>query len=349
MDLAEAASKLSDRQGEMAKMINLGGNLVMRPLRFSEVVKAIRKDINEFIANKKFRRPGYRFGILNSLRSGSIDDILRKFYDSYFVFLRESFENYLLHGGYPKAIDEYLKEGRISKNFYNNIADLLIKDSKVAGLDPTNLERLLEYLTGPMTVSNLMNPINLEVIGEDESGKPKRKINWKDYFNYLITTYSFFFGYRESEECKPNYEDMVKNYVLDPFLYHSIRSYFHNSDDPFEESRKMLKDNTFKGLLVESVVASHLLQSQYLFEHVTHVEYDKVLMYRKDDQGEIDFILCITKNNSKYKFYIESKYSSNPKTGKYSINDTVIVLTKDKLDKENNVVYIPVSIFLLLF
>lgn len=176
MDLAEAASKLSDRQGEMAKMINLGGNLVMRPLRFSEVVKAIRKDINEFIANKKFRRPGYRFGILNSLRSGSIDDILRKFYDSYFVFLRESFENYLLHGGYPKAIDEYLKEGRISKNFYNNIADLLIKDSKVAGLDPTNLERLLEYLTGPMTVSNLMNPINLEVIGEDESGKPKRKI-----------------------------------------------------------------------------------------------------------------------------------------------------------------------------
>ncbi len=48
MDLAEAASKLRDRQGKLASLFNVGGNLVQPPLRFPEIVESLRNEIGEF-------------------------------------------------------------------------------------------------------------------------------------------------------------------------------------------------------------------------------------------------------------------------------------------------------------
>ncbi len=110
----------------------------------------------------------------------------------------------------------------------------------------------------------------------------------------------------------------------------------------------MVSDPNFKGLIVESVIASHLLLSQQLFEHVPGVEYSKVLMYRRssEDGEETDFILCIAKTGKKYRFLIESKYrrkpAVKPETGK-------IVLTYGTLTARGGAVYIPVCLFLFLF
>ncbi len=57
MDLAEAASKLRGRQGKLAQLFNLGGNLVYVPLRFSEIVEALRPEINEFLSIRRLRTP----------------------------------------------------------------------------------------------------------------------------------------------------------------------------------------------------------------------------------------------------------------------------------------------------
>lgn len=45
MDMAEAASKIRGRQGKLAQRFNTGGNLIYVPLRFSEVVEALRPEI----------------------------------------------------------------------------------------------------------------------------------------------------------------------------------------------------------------------------------------------------------------------------------------------------------------
>ena len=56
MDLAEAASKLRGRQGELARLFNVGGNLVHLPLRFPEVVESLRSEIDEFFTRYRLRR-----------------------------------------------------------------------------------------------------------------------------------------------------------------------------------------------------------------------------------------------------------------------------------------------------
>ena len=70
--IAEAASKLRGRQGKLAQLFNLGGNLVHVPLRFSEVVEALRPEINRFLSLGRLRTPKVRFNMLQELAQGRI-------------------------------------------------------------------------------------------------------------------------------------------------------------------------------------------------------------------------------------------------------------------------------------
>ena len=228
-----------------------------------------------------------------------------------------------------------------------------MKDSVKAGLDPENLKRLLFALTEPKRLSSTINFSKIDVIGLDEDARPKRRLGLGRYLDYLRTTWSFFFSNRElgkSGSCEPNPEVEVKNYVLDPFIYYSLYSYLRNIPNPYDKSKELLTDGGLKGQLVESVIASHLLLSQQLFERVPSVDYSRVLMYKKpndDIKQETDFIICIKKQGESHRFTIESKFRQTPthvipEEGK-------IVLTKDTLRVRNNMTYIPVPIFLLIF
>jgi predicted AAA+ superfamily ATPase len=354
MDLAEAASKLRGRQGSLARLFNVGGNLIHLPLRFPEVVEAIRGEVDEYFNRRRLRRAGLRFNLLRELASGGIPEIIQYIYDNYFQLLQTLFEDYLIHGGYPRAIDEYHKNGVISNEFYSDLSELLVKDSIKAGLNPENLKRLLTALTEPKRLSSTVNFSKIDVIGLDEDARPKRRFGLGHYLEYLRTTWTFFFSYREqgkSESCEPNPEVEVKNYVLDPFIYHSLYSYLRNIPNPYDNSKELLSDEGFKGQLVESVVASHLLLSQQLFERVPSVDYSRVLMYSKKSyngkEQETDFILYVKKWGRSYRFIIESKFKRTPthvipEKGK-------IILTKDTLKTRNNLTYIPVPLFLLIF
>jgi len=348
MDLVEAASKLRGRQGCLAEKFNVGANLLHVPLRFPEVVEALHEEINDYFADSGLRRSAVRFEVLLELKSGNIPPILRNLYSGYFQLLRSMFENYLIHGGYPKAVNEFYENDYIHPGFYRDVAELLISDCEKAGLDSENLKRVLEFMLKPSRISGLLSLNKSPIIGRNSEGRPKGKFKLGEYLDYLRNTWSFFFSYLEAKNCMPNYLERQKIYVLDPFIYHALYSYLNNIPDPFEHSKKIVSDPTFKGLIVESVIASHLLLSQQLFEHVPSVEYSKVLMYRRSSgsKEETDFILCIAKTVEKHRFLIESKYrgkpSTHPESGK-------IVLTYDTFRVKGDTVYIPVCLFLVLF
>lgn len=183
----------------------------------------------------------------------------------------------------------------------------------------------------------------MKVIGIDEGARPRRKFGLRAYIEYLKTTWTFFFSYREqgkSGSCTPNPQGNVKNYVLDPFIYHALYSYLRNIPDPFNTSKELVSYTDFKGQLIESVVASHLLLSQQLFERVPSIDYTKVLMYRTTphdgSERETDFVLCIRKRGQDYRFIIESKYRKSP--SHVISEEGKIVLTKDVLKVKNNIV-----------
>ena len=96
MDLADAASKLSGRQGRLALMFNLGGNLIHVPLRFVEILEALRPDIDEYLKRHKLRKPSERFNILFQFGQGIIPRTLEDFYNEFAALLDVVFDDYLL-------------------------------------------------------------------------------------------------------------------------------------------------------------------------------------------------------------------------------------------------------------
>jgi len=350
MDLAKAASHLRGRQGDLAQVFNLGGNLLYTPLRFPEVVEGVKKEINRVLSSKEFRKPKFRFNLLKELGECKIGRELEEIYNSCFSILNQLFENYLVHGGYPKAVKEFYTAGKISKQLYTDLAELLVKDTEKAGLKPNILKQILSEIVNPSRkrISGLLDPKGI---------KPPnlRDEEFWEYIEYLTSTWSIFLSYQERRDasCEPNYEAQRKLYILDPFILHALYSYLNDIPNPLEKSVELLSNEDYRGLLVESVVASHLLLAQQLFEHVPHVEYSKVLMYGKPAEGpEVDFVLCINKGNERYRFLIESKYrESVAGTIKPHQYRSLIVLTKDTLDvdEERRIVYIPTPLFLMLF
>jgi predicted AAA+ superfamily ATPase len=349
MDLAEATEKLRDRQGPLANEFNLGGNLLFTPLRFPEIVEGIRGDIRVILDKGKQRRVKLRFEMLRNLSEGIISNELQELHDNFFVTLSEIFKNYLIHGGYPKAIKRFYEIKSIDKNFYFDIADLLIKDSNKAGLDPETLNKILAELVIPNKLSGILDESKLMEIKRDI-----KKQEIQRYLRYLTSTWTFFLSYRERKDntCEPNYQERPKLYILDPFIFHALYAYTNNIPDPFENSIEFIEKPDFCGLLTESIIASHLVLSQQLFAHVSHINYDKVLMYNIRENNishEIDFILCINREDKRHRFIIESKYREKFKTE--HIPPSTIVLTKDKLylDDKRKITYIPVPLFLMLF
>jgi predicted AAA+ superfamily ATPase len=79
MDLVQAAALLRDRQGELANEFNLGGNLLYTPLRFSEFVEGVNKEVSSLLSEIKFRKPKNRFNILKELSEGIVSNELRRF------------------------------------------------------------------------------------------------------------------------------------------------------------------------------------------------------------------------------------------------------------------------------
>ena len=350
MDLAESASKLRGRQGLLAERFNVGGNLLQPPLRFPEIVEGLQPQIEAYLSEKKFRKPGRRFQLLQSLGQGIIPEDLQFIYDNYLQLLQVTFEDYLIHGGYPKAVDEFYKSSphKVMPQFYFNVAELLISDCATAGLDPENLTRILHFLLQPSRLSNQMSMENGPIIGRDDEGRSRGSFHIKEYLDYLKTTWSFFFPYPEGDECTPNYQGNPKVYVLDPFLCHALTSKINNIPNPFEKARQSAQNPVYRGQLVESVVASHLLLTQQLFVHIPAVDYERVLMFERTNTGEVDFVVCLMKDGARHRFTIESKYSESPAHMGKPTEDIKIILTKNKLEQREGKVLIPASLFLLL-
>ena len=132
-----------------------------------------------------------------------------------------------------------------------------------------------------------------------------------------------------------------KIYFLDPFIYHAVSSFLTGADG-FVNSRESLTKN--KDVLIESVVSNHLIQIKevpYLREWKTYLGF-----FYSSTGKEIDFIY--RKNNGNF-LGIEVKYSeSKRKPTKIDGIKEYIVLTKSQLERRDNVLFVPVSLFLAL-
>ncbi len=236
--------------------------------------------------------------------------------------LKNSFETYLIWGGYP-AITLAKTESEKGKLLESIVSNYLLKDiSSLLKLATENkLLRLIKFLA--VQLASLINYNELSNVAD------LKFLLLKEHLNILKETYVI-------DIITPFYKNKRTELVKNPKVYfvdNGFRNYI------LSDYRKIELRNDY-GSLVENVVLGELRR----------VKEEKYINFWRTKSGaEIDFII----ESAGDLLPIESKYSSNPNIGKnmYSfINkyypNEAIILTKDRLDKvrvkETTVKFLPV-------
>ena len=238
------------------------------------------------------------------------------FYSIYKNQLQGELVNFLRWGGYPEV---YLQTDLFKKKtiFKEIISSYLEKD--IAGfLQISNISafnNLIKVLVGQ--IGNLVNKNELSnSIG----------LNYKTlehYLDVLKGTYIFSYVTPFFTNVRKELTRMPKVYIHDPGVYY----YYYGMDITFD---------TIEGKVIENFVFNTLRN-----------QYDKgIYFYRTKDKTEIDFII----KNEKQFTPIEVKFRKKISIPASFLNfidkygtDTGIVITKDSIDKRDNLFFIPVG------
>lgn len=165
---------------------------------------------------------------------------------------RLSFEDYLLTGGFPWPINEFLRLGFIPSHVYElQYAALAGAFHKSRHLTQ-NLPFLLRYLADrqgtPGSVTKLSRDCGL---GSNRTGE--------EYLDLLERIYAVLpCSWTEPGGGPKAPRKNRKFYAADPFLFHLFCEAGRSWDPAFEMSEQRLKDPALVGRLVEGVVAAEL-------------------------------------------------------------------------------------------
>ncbi|QXJ28705.1 hypothetical protein J5U23_01574 [Saccharolobus shibatae B12] len=196
-----------------------GEVLVMFPLPFSEYVKL--------------------FGI--NLPTGDLKFILENYtkYIGYLPKLKEILEYYLVTGGFPNAVKDFLIKGKVSQSTeYDFISGIISDINKLR-----RSERFFK-LTARAIIERTSSEYSFHTISKDYGvGTVKTAISYvnlmeKLYFMKVIET-------MDANTGLPIPRKQKKFYFIDPFIYHAFSNW--TMTKPPDESK-----------LIEAVIVSHL-------------------------------------------------------------------------------------------
>jgi len=341
MKIKEKTERLPGRRIE-------GNEYYFRPLTFREFVLqtidklTLRIESREFAESLRILREKLKTTSIdleqnfNSIKNKT--NVIRAFKEE----LDYLFEIYLLTGGFPGVINEYLdnkfveKKETIKNELYETLIRIILGDvSKIKRSEIISKE----IMRGIM--KRYGSRYSFTTIGKDVDLPHQTIIEYLEIFeNAFIAEVVYPF---DISTKKIKFKGDKKIYFSDPFIYHSTYSFIIGADG-FNASKENLLKN--KDKIIESVVSNHLIRTKevpYLREWKTYLNF-----FYSTTGKEIDFIYK-KKNGSIVG--IEVKYKE--KTRKKEITkvegiEGYIVLTKSQFEKFNNTIFIPVSLFLSL-
>jgi predicted AAA+ superfamily ATPase len=178
-----------------------------------------------------------------------------------------------------------------------------------------------------------------------------------DYITTLNEMFVILMLYQYHVEKKaPIYDRDKKIYFRDPFFLHAIRGLI-DKRNTFDVSLSFVKDESKQGILVEGIVADHLIRLAFaLSEKKQNFEYSEHIFHWKYEKNEVDFVLD---NGIDLEIPMEVKFQNsinkrdldsiiNFKKESKNKNLRPLLLSKDRFDIINDCTIIPASIFLLL-
>lgn len=280
-----------------------GKDFIFSPISFSEFLSAEYPDINFKLANGK-----------------SLEKFYLKFDKK--IPLSTELGKYLISGGIPRVVNDYLENREISLDSFALYRDWIVseiaKNGKKEHIAKVILQRIL---------FSIGSDISYNAFASDTGVGSHNTIY--DYINFFedafIAKQIYNYDYRQR---KVNFKKNKKIYLKGLFLFWLLNGWL-NGD--FASYKKVSANPELLGKLAENAAFIHL---ESLFGDISFYRADK----------EIDFIF----DNFAWECKYQNKIAPSDFEEMRKFKGGKFVVTKDKFDIGGDVKFIPLKLFLLL-
>lgn len=337
MDLKHATELMPGRRGG-GKEETL--DKILLPMKFSEFVQLIQPELKNKLFDLGLIQTSQKQQKLFDLFQGKIDKSIENLL-LYKKQLDSLFEIYLLTGGIPSTINEYMSDGNISTRLYNVYLQAILGDLRKYNYKENSFKQIVREI-----FKILSNPVSWNNFTKNTDIKSHNTI--QDYATAMEELYITNLVYRCSIHDKRIHSFMKKIYVLDPFIFHSLHGWSNVKKDYFANAKSNVLNLEVKSKLIESVVYNHLCRFSYnLNPRDLFDPKDQIFYYEAKNKKEVDFVMLY---DEKY-YPFEVKYQTTINNSDFFCFKSFkkgILVNKDELGAYNNYSKIPVSLFLML-
>ncbi len=335
MDIKYSTEKMPGRRGGKENPLDK----ILLPMKFSEFVKLVLPTFKQkmFDCNivSKDHRKSKILDLFEGRISKDIETLLlhKKQLDSLL-------EIYLITGGIPATINEFVKTGSISRRTYDVYLQAIIGDLNRYSFKEKNVKQILTQLFTTFTT-----PISWNSITQASEVKHHETVD--KYISAFEDLFIANVSYRKSVDKRTHYF-YKKVYFQDPFIYHALNGWVFNKPDYFKNAKSNVFNIETKSKLIESIVHNHLCRFAYgLNPHDLFVPRDNIFYYRDRNEKEIDFLIDFDE-----KLYpIEVKYQTSISDSDFTLFNQFgkgILISRNSLEPKGKYSAVPLSIFLML-
>lgn len=302
-DLKKSSERLPGRKG-------YGKDLVYAPITFGEFLRNSGVDIKR--------------KTIEEILTSSVDDLNRLYLKN--AFLKEYFLKYLSAGGFPKVIDDFLREGGITEMTKNVYKDFILGDAEKYLKARTNLLEIFRKL--PDIVGQRFSWNSLVDLFTDAVKSVDTIQKYFEYLGYSFILMNVFFVDISRKIIRP--KKQKKTYPIDKVI----------ADIISDISGKTI------GIpqLVEMLTLRHLLKDFDITQNGLNL-YDGPFFWYSERGNEIDFIY----NHEGTLIPVEVKYQNKINKSDYlgmkKVFGRGILITQDIIFKDDEIVGIPAWLF----
>ena len=337
MDLKHSTERMPGRRG------GDGSNpldKILLPMKFSEFVTLTSPEIKNKLFDFELIEKKHRQAKIMDLFKGKIGRSIENLM-LYKKELDSLLETYLLTGGIPSAINEFMKNHSLSPKVYNIYLTSIIGDLNKSGYKEHYFKQMIREV-----FNTLSNPVSWNSFTKKTDIKSHNTV--QEYATALEELYIANMSMRRSIHDRRTHLFNKKLYVLDPFIFHALHGWSNGKTDYYANSKANTLNLEMKSKLIESIVYSHLCRFAYGLNPRDLFDPKDVLFYYKDkNEKEVDFVLFFDDQYFPFEVKYQAKIADSDFVGFKSFKKGILV-TKDELGKYRDYVKIPVSLLLLL-
>ena len=280
IDLTRGTEGIVGKKG----MVDGGSHRSLLPMGFLDYACLETPIIRKILGNTSAFSPESRHAIWKNLVEGKEDSTINAL-RIHFGALNSILHKYVLSGGIPQVVNQYLSAGSIRDRYYTEyLGGIRYEWSRMKyGVD--HLANCMEFLVdgtgGTITWSGMAKKIGVSKFTVAEGYTTAIR----DMYLALIT---YFYDVRRDSAVK---NKPKKVHVRDPFFFHAFNARKHN-ENYFLRATKYASDDANFGRLVECAVADHLAR------HAINMSTDKsqfgvparLFHWRDRSDREVDFV-----------------------------------------------------------